>query len=136
MLDKLKCFLFSSLAAISTFSSNTFFPWSFSFPSWWNVILSLAAFNCSLNLRHIWTLKINQSICLTNHFSILVIINGLFRINKNKSIPLIDSNSAVIDRISVFQMSNNFSNLNLIKYNSRKTFLQKYLNLILFPYDI
>ena len=62
--------------------------------------------------------------------------SGSFMINRNKSISLMDSNSTVMGKVSVFQILHNFSNLNLIKYVSCKTFLQKYLNFILFLSDI
>ena len=39
---------------------------------------------------------------------------GLFMIKKNTSIPLIDDNSAIMYRISVLQISHNFSNLNQV----------------------
>ena len=39
-------------------------------------------------------------------------------INKDINTLLIDNNSAIMDKISVFQTSRNFSNSNLIKYVS------------------
>ena len=44
----------------------------------------------------------------------------LLVINKNISTPLIDNNSEIMNSISAFQTSHDFSNLNLIKYVSCK----------------
>ena len=51
---------------------------------------------------------------------------GLFMINKNTSIPPMDNNSAIMDIISVFQISHNFSNLNLIVFHA----IQSYKNIL------
>ena len=50
-----------------------------------------------------------EEVISDEHFPI-----GLFMIKKNTIIPLIDNNSAIMDRISVFQTSHNFSNLNQV----------------------
>ena len=51
------------------FEQHIFFVVFFSL-SWWNVIFSLADFNCHRNLRHIWTLKNNLINKTFQHLSV------------------------------------------------------------------